>query len=150
MRLRPLLLVLVITLSGCLSEPVPTQTDPSCSWTTTPPTNADKLCSRIFPVLSAVTRAIRTGDDGTVRHYAARPVANRIIAYGRELHPLGITNLHVVPSYTMSVQGSGELGAGFYVLGQTHHGRIKDQETVYLRVTPSTIRITHDQPQQNW
>jgi hypothetical protein len=150
MRLRPLLLILAIALCGCLTEPVPTQNNPSCSWTTAPPANPNALCDRVFPVLRDVTRAIWRGDDATIRRYAAPPVASRIIAYGRRLRPLGITDLHVVPSYTMSVQSRGEFGAGFYVLGQTHHGPIKDQESVYLRVTRSSVRIMHDQPQQNW
>ena len=141
---------LSVALTGCLSEPVPTQSDPSCSWTTTPPGNASTMCDRVFPVLNAVTHAIQTGNDAVIRHYAAPAVANRIIAYGRQLRPLGVSGLHVVPSFTMSVEGKGEVGAGFYVLGKSQQAPIKDQESVYLRMTPRSARIVHDQPQQNW
>jgi hypothetical protein len=108
------------------------------------------VCGRVFSVLSAVTQAIEVGDERTIRRYAAPAVAAHVVTYERQLRPLHPTGLHVVPSFTMSVDAPGLFGAGFYVLGKTRHAPIKDQESVYVRVSARSVRITHDQTQQYW
>lgn len=149
-RSLPLLLGLLVILTGCLSQPVPTQGHPTCSWTTTPPHNAAQICDRTFALLTAVTHAIETGDERTIRRDAAPAVAAHIILYERQLRPLHPRGLHVVPSFTLSVDKPGLFGAGFYVLGKTRQAPIKDQESVYVRVTSRSVHITHDQTQQYW
>ena len=141
---------LLLILTGCLSQPVPTESHPTCSWTTEPPKDADQVCTRVFAVLTTVTRAISQGDERTIRRHAAPDVAAHIILYARQLRPLHPTGLHVVPSFTMSVDKPALYGAGFYVLGKTRQAPIKDQESVYVRVTSKSVHIAHDQTQQYW
>lgn len=144
------LAILPFFLCGCLAGSIPSQSKPSCSWSSTPPSNAGSLCQRVFRTLADVVRAERRGDNATIRRIAAPPIAGRIIAHGRGLRRQGILDLHVVPSITLETLDSGEIGAGFYLQGKTRAGKVHQPETVYLDVGSRRARILHDQPLQEW
>jgi hypothetical protein len=129
----------------------PSQTRPTCSWTSQPPSNADALCNAVFHTLRSLADAEERGDDATVRRLVTNPaVAHRIIAYGRTLRAAGVQNLHIVPSFTLGRVPGGYLGAGFFILGKTRHGTSEGKENVYLHFRGETAIVVRDQPAQEW
>lgn len=144
------IVVLAFALTGCLTSPVPTQQSPSCSWTSTPARNPGQLCRSVFSVLATLAKAEREGNDAEVHRLAAPAVARRIIAHGRGLRRLGLVDLHIVPNIVLDTSTGGEIGAGFYLAGSTHHGRVDAQQGVFLQQTPGGLRLVHDQPDQDW
>lgn len=115
------------------------------------PARSDFLCATVFRTLSGLARANLRGDDATVRRLVSDPrVAGRIVAYGRKIRRAHATDLHVVPSITMDKLPSGELGAGFYLLGSARTGRINAPQTLYLRLRRRTAFVVRDQPGQEW
>lgn len=151
MRRAALLIALLSLAAGCIVPGVPTQQQPSCSWSSQPPDNADQLCRQIFRTLSLVARAEVRHDDSTVRRLVTQPAAAaRIIAYGAQLSRQKVRSFHVVPSMTLLDTGGGRVGAAFFLQGQTSQGRLRAQETVYLRQRHGTQVIIADQPGHEW
>jgi hypothetical protein len=145
-------MLLALFLTGCaLEQHLPSQGNPTCSWGSEVPANAQKLCGITFTTLSLVARAELRGDTRTIRRVVTnRDVAGRILAHTSDLHRVGVRTLHVVPSLTLSTTAQGYVGAGFYLLGTSKQGRIKSPQTVYLRVARGSATIVGDQSDQQW
>ncbi len=139
-----------MTVTGCALASLPSQENPTCSWSSSPPANADALCATAFDTLTKVVHAVQKGDKATIRTIVTNPtVAARILTYSRSQRALHARSLHVVPSFTLDIAG-GLLGAGFYVLGKNDSGNVNSPETLYLRVHGQMARIVEDQPNQDW
>lgn len=138
-------------LCGCVSLSVPTQNNPSCSWTSQLPTNADAVCVSTFHTLRTVLDAAIRGDERTLRHLIPDGVIRRRIAvFGASVRHKGNISVHITPSFTLSTIGGGRLGAEFNIVGHTHHGDVKAPQTVYLGSRGGTTIIIEDQPMQEW
>lgn len=154
----PLLAItgVVTALSGCGIAGIPSQQRPACSWGTQIPSNADALCTVAFKTLSTLVRDEVRGNDRAIHLLVSNAtVARRIIVFGRDQRANHIIFLHVVPSITLATTQQGLLGAGFFIVGKTHSGKISAPETVYMRVyhvgvAASRAVVVEDQPDQEW
>lgn len=146
-----LVLCLALTASGCDLERVPTAAHPSCSWTTSPPSNADEICVRVFRSVSAVALAEIDGNTARIRSLVVTSsVATKIIAHGFRLRAQRVHQFHVVPSITLAQTPAHLVGAGFFLAGRKPHGKVSPQEQVYLKERGNTYVIVGDQPSQEW
>lgn len=90
-------------------------------------------------------------DAASLRFVVSNPRTRRTIArYGLQLRRSGATGVHIVPSFTAKELSPGYYGAGIYILGKARSGRIKSQDTVYLRLAGGKAMIADDQPAQDW
>jgi hypothetical protein len=147
-----LCLVLAPTLlGGCLSNSIPSQSHPSCSWTSQPPANADSVCLSTFHALRAVLNAAIHGDDATLRRLVPDSnIRHRIAVFGDMVRHKGNISVHITPSFTLTTIRNGDLGAEFNIVGTTHHGDVKAPQTVYLASRGGRHVIVQDQPLQEW
>lgn len=144
------LALLLVSLTGCLTISVPTQSGPVCSWNSSPPANSTSLCNQTFRTLSLVLQASLTGDRGMVRRLARNSrVVRSVMRYAASVRHQGATGLHIVPSFTM-IQLGHRYGAGFYILGKGPDGVVQSANTVYLRRVQGKMVIVSDQPAQDW
>lgn len=138
-------------LSGCLSNSIPSQSNPSCSWSSQPPGNADALCVSTFHTLRSVLNAAIQGDGTTLRRFVPDPkIRHRIAVFGATVRHKGNISVHVTPSFTLGATRNGDLGAEFNIAGSTHDGNVKAPQTVYLATRGGRTVIVHDQPLQEW
>lgn len=150
-RIVSLVMLSSILLAGCLGVSVPTPQRPSCSWDSTVPPNAGRVCRNVYSTLNAVAHAEETGDNATMRRLiSSHPVRRRIMAHGRTLRSQQVQNLHVVPSFTLDQLHPHIVGAGFYLNGNIRGGRVNAPQTIELRVTRTRAVIVNDQPGQEW
>jgi len=138
--------------AGCgLINGIPSQTHPSCSWTTQVPSNADSVCNTVFATLRALTEAEFRGDQRTIHRLVPKAaVAARIVDFGRRKRREGLRSLRPTPSLTLGASAHGTLGVGAQVVGQTRGGSFRVPETVYVRVRDGTAYVVDDQPEQEW
>lgn len=131
---------------------LPSQSNPTCSWTSQPPGNADTICRESFHTLTQIARAEVRGDNKTVHALVSnRSVAARIIDFGKRERARGLKELHVVPSLTLgSLQTSNQTGVGFHLGGKRVHGNFEGSETVYVLIRRGKAVIVLDQPGQEW
>ena len=153
-RLRPVLrgclALLVTSVTGCSLASLPSQHNPTCSWSSSPPANADALCTTSFDTLTKIVQAVQKGDNQAIKTIVTNPsVAARIMAYSRTQRVAHARRLHVVPSFTLETSGD-LLGAGFYVLGKNDSGNVNSPETLYLKVKGRSATVVEDQPNQDW
>jgi hypothetical protein len=145
---------LVAWLAGLISAcgAYPSQTNPTCSWTSQPPGNADAICKETFMTLTMVVKAEERGDSRAVRDLVTNPlVAARIIDFGSTQRAKGLRELHVVPSLTLgSLPGPNQTGVGFQLGGHGKNGNFEGSETVYVRIKAGRAVIVADQPNQEW
>lgn len=150
-RLSLALLLLPLLLGGCLANSIPTQSRPSCSWTSALPADADAVCVSTFHSLRIVLAAAIRGDGRTLRRLVPDgTVRRRIAAFGAAVRRKGNISVHITPSFTLARVRSGLLGAEFNIVGHTHHGDVKAPQTVYLDSRSGTPVIVQDQPMQEW
>lgn len=150
-RLGIVLILAPTALCGCVSFGVPSQSDPSCSWTSQLPSNADAVCVSTFHTLRAVLNAAIRGDETTLRRFVPDAVIrHRIVAFGASVRHRGDISVHITPSFTLSRMPRGILGAEFNIVGHTHHGDVKAPQTVYLARRGGSTIIIQDQPMQEW
>ena len=150
-RLGIALILAPTLLCGCVSLSVPSQSNPSCSWTSQLPSNADAVCLSTFHTLRAVLDAAIRGDETTLRRLVPDAVIrHRIAAFGASVRHKGNISVHITPSFTLEKIRSDQLGAEFNVVGHTHHGDVKAPQTVYLAARNGTTVIIQDQPMQEW
>jgi hypothetical protein len=150
-RLGLSLVMAPMLLSGCMSVSIPSQSDPSCSWSSQPPGNADSLCVSTFHTLRSVLNAAIQGDGATLRRFVPNPtIRHRIADFGTTVRHKGNISVHVTPSFTLGITPNGDLGAEFNIVGSTHHGDVKAPQTVYLAARGGSAVIVHDQPMQEW
>jgi hypothetical protein len=101
--------------------------------------------------LSSIVRAEVRGDNATIRRLVVAPaVADHIIRYGSTVRRQHVNFLHVVPSYTLEVVHPREVGAAFYLVGQTPRAKISRPQTVYLAIRGSQALVVRDQSDQDW
>ncbi len=150
--LLPGLVTLALSLAGCgLFSGLPSQSNPTCSWTSEPPRNADAVCRTVFRTMQALTRAEAHGDDAAVRRLVPAPaVAGRIIAFGRDQRRHGLRFLRPSPSMTLGASANHTLGVGLRVVGQSGAGKISVPESVFVRLRGGTAYVVDDQPEQEW
>jgi hypothetical protein len=151
--IRPLapLLVILPMLSGCLDTSIPTRHNPSCSWDSSVPPNASTICSTVFRTLQSLATAEQKGNNGVVRRLVSLPrVRHRIIRYGASLRGQKVSNLHIVPSFTLDQLRPSYFGAGFYLNGDLPGGHVNSPMTVELRVNKGRAIVINDQPGQEW
>lgn len=149
-RLGPAL-VLSLLLSGCLGTSLPTQQNPNCSWDSTVPANSGTICVAVYRTLNGVARAEETGDRAAIHRLVANArVRGRITKHSRALRTQSVSDLHVVPSFTLDQLHAHIFGAGFYLNGQVRGGRVNSPMTVELRVVRAQAVIVNDQPGQEW
>jgi hypothetical protein len=138
-------------LCGCLPNSIPSQSHPSCSWTSEPPANADSVCLSTFHTLRAVLNAAIRGDETTLSHLVPAPtVRRRIAVFGATVRHKGNISVHITPSFTLATVRNHNLGAEFNIVGKTHHGDVKAPQTVYLASRGGSNVIVQDQPMQEW
>jgi hypothetical protein len=150
---RRLLLALALLplLTGCFSEDLPTQSNPTCSWSSSPPANSDALCRSAFTTIRGLAEASKRGDNAAIHRLVAdQQAAGRIIRYSRQIRQDKVLWLHAVPSFTLRQTPDGYLGAGFYLLGKTERDRIKAPQTLVLRVRAGKAVVVADQGGQEW
>jgi hypothetical protein len=130
----------------------PSQSNPTCSWTSQPPGNADAICKETFRTLTKVAQAEAKGDFKTIHTLVSNPsVAARIIDFGNSERAQGLKELHVVPSLTLgSLQTSDRTGVGFHLGGRRVHGSFEGTETVYMQIRGGRAVIVLDQPNEEW
>lgn len=145
-------LALALTLGGCgLVSGLPSQSNPTCSWTSQPPANADAVCRTVFRTMQALTKAEQHGDDAVIRRLVPEPVvAGRIIAFGRAQRRHGLRFLRPSPSMTLGASSKHTLGVGVEVVGQSAAGKIAVPESVFVRLRGGTAYVVGDQPEQEW
>lgn len=138
--------------AGCgLLGGLPSQSHPSCSWTTQPPNNPDSVCATVFSTLRMLALADLNGDDATIHRLVTSPaVARRIIAFGRDERRLGLHSLHVTPSLTLGASVNRTLGVGLQLVGQTRGGSLRAPQTIYVRLHGDSATVVDDQPEQEW
>jgi hypothetical protein len=56
----------------------------------------------------------------------------------------------VVPSITLRSAEGGVVGAGFYLVGHTRHGKLARPQTVFLKLQGNKAYVIQDQPGQEW
>lgn len=143
--------VLALLVTSCSLVDYPTQSNPSCSWVTTPPSDADTLCRAVYRTVDAVARAEVRGDAHTVRRLVTSgEAAARILAYGGTLRAARVRGFHVVPSMTLDGSEPGTVRASLFILGRPPSGRLRATETLYLRVHHGAALIVRDVPGQEW
>ncbi len=150
-RLGIVLILVPTALCGCTALSVPSQSNPSCSWTSQLPTNADAVCLSTFHTLRSVLQAAIRGDETALRRLVPDAVIrHRIAMFGASVRHKGDISVHITPSFTLSTLRSGQLGAEFNIVGHTHHGDVKAPQTVYLARRGGITVIIQDQPMQEW
>ncbi len=138
-------------LAGCSVLSFPSQTHPDCSWSTSPPAHAARLCDQTFHTLRSLVQASATGKNRVIYQLVAdTAIAHRIITYGRDQRKQGLQWMHVVPSIAMGTVPGGRIGAGFYIVGRSKAGKISAPQTLYLRVRDGRVIVVGDQPAQEW
>jgi hypothetical protein len=147
-----LTLPLGIALAGCdLISGLPSQANPTCSWTSEPPKDEDAVCRTVFRTLQALTRAEEHGDDATIRRLVpAATVASRIIAFGSQNRRDGLKFLYSSPSLTLGASVNHTLGVVLHVVGESRAGKFSDPESVFVRLRGGTAYVVADQPEQEW
>jgi hypothetical protein len=150
-RLWPVAVLCPALLTACLSNNVPSQAHPSCSWTSLPPTNAASLCDRTFTTLRRVLQASIGLDAETLRRLVAPPgIRAKIARWGEHVHTQGDASAHITPSFTLERAPSGYLGARFNMVVKTKRGAFTAPQTVYLASRSGRQVIVQDQPDQEW
>jgi hypothetical protein len=139
-------------LSGCgLISGLPSQANPTCSWTSQVPKNEDAICRTVFRTMQAITRAEQRGDDRTIRRLVPNPVvAERIIDFGRQKRREGLHGIHASPSLTLGASVNATLGVGVQIVGQSGSGKFSVPETVYVRFRIGAAYVVNDQPEEEW
>lgn len=148
---RLLACLLVLALGGCSLAALPSQSNPTCSWESRVPDNADAVCTRTVSALQKMTAAVARGDARTIRRLVVDPVtAGKMILYSQRIRAAGARGLHVVPSIALDQEAHGRIGAGFYVLGTTRRRRIKSQETLYFNWVRGRYVVTASDLEKDW
>jgi hypothetical protein len=144
-------IALLLLATACLGQ-VPTGTDPSCSWTSDVPGNADSTCRQVYATLQSIARAEQRGDTATIhRLVPVHAVAARIITYGARLRARSVRDLHVRASLTLDALEKPFVGASFDLLGKTRDGRLTAQEVVSLRLQHGQAFVVRDVPfEDDW
>jgi hypothetical protein len=146
-----ILLLLPLVTSACGLPGLPSQNDPTCSWTSAIPANHDRVCKTTFETLSALVRADVRGDWATIhRLVPTASVAHKIVVFGQQERAQRIIYLHVVPTLTLGAVRGGLLGVGFNITGKTHEGNVQAPQSLYLRLRRGRALVVQDQPDQEW
>jgi hypothetical protein len=146
------ILLFVLGLVGCgLINGLPSQSNPTCSWTSQVPRDQVSVCRSVYRTLQALTRAELRGDDHAIRRLVTNPVvANRIIAFGRQQRAAGLHDIHPSPSLTLGASVDNTLGVGAQIVGHTSSGKFSVPETIYTRLKGGTAYVVNDQPEEEW
>jgi hypothetical protein len=139
-------------MAGCgLFGTLPSQNNPTCSWTSEPPKDSAAFCQTVFRTLQALTGAELHGDDRTIHRLVTKPaVAARIILFGRQKRHDGLRFLRPSPSVTLGASVNNTTGVHLEVVGQTGSGKVAAPETVYVRLHAGTAYVVDDQPEEEW
>lgn len=126
---------------------LPSAANPTCSWNSTPPANAESLCRVSFSTVSAVTSAVAAHDAHRLRALVHnRAVVNRLLFYSTWIREHGAQGLHVVPTLTLDSSFGDRLGVYFFLRGLVHGGKLQDDAVLFLRVSGSHAIVVGDQP----
>ncbi|HEX6506464.1 MAG TPA: hypothetical protein VF221_02425 [Chloroflexota bacterium] len=91
------------------------------------------------------------GDTTVLRRLVPGPaIRHKIQVFGAGVRRRGDISVHITPSFTLEQAPDGSLGAGFNMVGATHHGDVKAPQTVYLARSRGHLVIVQDQPGQEW
>lgn len=138
-------------MASCSVASIPSQAQPDCSWAVSPPANQKPLCIRTFRVLATLARADAAGNTSVIhRHVTNRAVARQIIAYGHSLRNQGLTDLHIVPSFTIDILSNGLVGAEFALSGKTQNNNIHEPCTLYFTHRHGRYVVVAHDPGQAW
>jgi hypothetical protein len=101
--------------------------------------------------LQAIARAEQSGDDSAIRSLVrSRSVADKIIAYGRQVRARAVRSLHIAPSLTIGPMTHSTDEVVFSLVGRTNGGRITAPQQVYVLVGRGTPIVVGDQPGEAW
>jgi hypothetical protein len=149
--LLPAAMLASSVLGGCRLASLPSQQNPTCSWESDLPSNADAVCTRTVHVLQSLATAVAHGDIATIRRYVVdRSTVARMTVYSQTVRAEHAYGIHVVPSIGLDREANGRIGAGFYVLGKTATQKLNSQETLYFNWVDGRWVVVNSDLDKNW